>query len=339
MDQLKVIRTVCLFTAHPSEHTLAQLEHLCRALAARGFVIQTHRLCSPDRNGVFALDRRTATPVLFSLGSQTFDSAQEFLAEFVAANNVHCNVDLTREQIDHRHVSLLTTLMRERPSKTFNFAYTFNPVASTPYFPSATYATDGFAIGLQPTDLSDGCQTLQAWLDRLKAVWTELDSMCSAEAGFLGIDPSIAPLGAGRGSFLHFLKRLGQDFSRSVTTDVYLRITRFLTEAAPKKVGLCGIMFACLEDFELAAEYEQGQFPIERAVFVSLHSGLGIDTYPLGVDERPERIAEVLRLVQGLSHKYHKPLSVRLVSDGNAKVGDLTHFGNAYLKDVVVRSL
>jgi hypothetical protein len=80
-------------------------------------------------------------------------------------------VDLTREQIDNRHVHLLTTLMREHPSKTFNFAYTFNPVASTPYFPSATYATDGFAVGLQPTDLSDGCQTLQSWLDRLKAVW------------------------------------------------------------------------------------------------------------------------------------------------------------------------
>src|SRR5215471_5599359 len=93
MDQLKIIRTVCLFTAHPSEHTLAQLEHLCCVLAAPGFVIQTQRLCSPDRHSVFTLDRRTATPVLFSLGSQTCDSMQEFLAEFLVAKNVHCNVD------------------------------------------------------------------------------------------------------------------------------------------------------------------------------------------------------------------------------------------------------
>jgi hypothetical protein len=130
-----------------------------------------------------------------------------------------------------------------------------------------------------------------------------------------------------------------RDFSRSVTTDVYLRIARFIHEANPKRVGLCGLMFPCLEDFELAAEYEQGNFPIERNAFLSLHSGLGIDSYPIGVDERPERIVEVLTLVQGLSNKYMKPLSARFVSDGKANIGQLTHFGNPYLKDVVVRPL
>src|SRR5262249_16316839 len=200
-------------------------------------------------------------------------------------------------------------------------------------------ATDGFAVGLQATDLSEGCYTLQGWLDRMKAVWAEIDAICSAEAGFLGIDTSIAPLGAGRGSFIHFMKRLGRDFSGSVTTDVYLKITRFINEAPPKKVGLCGIMFACLEDFDLAAEYDHGNFPIERTAFLALHSGLGIDTYPLGIDERPERIAEVLKLVQGLSNKYRKPLSARFVSDGRAKIGEVTHFGIPYLKDVVIRPL
>lgn len=98
-------------------------------------------------------------------------------------------------------------------------------------------------------------------------------------------------------------------------------------------------MFPCLEDFELAAEYEQSNFTIERNAFLSLHSGLGIDSYPIGVDERPERIAEVLKLIQGLSDKFRKPLSARFVSDGKANIGQLTHFENPYLKDVVVRPL
>jgi hypothetical protein len=339
MNQLKVVRTVCLFTDQPSEEALARLEHLSVALASRGFSVQTQRMCSTDIPGVFEMDRRTDKPVLFSIGRQTYGRALSILPEFLAAKTVNFNVDLTSEQIEVRHTDLLSRVIRENAGKTFNFTYAFNNVASSPYFPSASYDTDGFTVGLQATDLSEGCNTIQEGLDRMKAVWSELDAICSSEEGFLGIDTSIAPLFAGRGSLIDFIKRTGRDFSRSVTTDVYLRITRFIHEAYPKKVGLCGLMFPCLEDFELAAEYEQGNFSIERNAFLSLHSGLGIDSYPVGVDERPEKIAEVLTLVQGLSNKYQKPLSARFVSDGKASIGQLTHFGNPYLKDVVVRPL
>jgi len=339
MDQLKVIRTVCLFTDSPSEEALARLEHLSSLLSSRGFSVQTRRMCSPDIPGVFELDRRTDKPILFSIGMLTYDRAESILPEFLAAKTVNFNVDLTGGHIDIRHIDLLSRVIRENAGKTFNFAYTFNNMASSPYFPSASYGTNGFAVGLQSTDLSEGCSSIEEWLDRMKAVWSELDTTCSSEEGFLGIDTSIAPLFAGRGSFIDFIKRLGRDFSSSVTTDVYLRIARFIHEAYSRKAGLCGLMFPCLEDFELAAEYEQGKFPIERNAFLSLHSGLGIDSYPIGVDERPERIAEVLTLVQGLSNKYRKPLSARFVSDGKAGIGQLTDFGNPYLKDVVVRPL
>jgi uncharacterized protein (UPF0210 family) len=339
MDQLKVIRTVCLFTDHPSEEALARLEHLTALLSSRGYSVQTRRMCSPDIPGVFDMNRRTDNPVLFSIGRQTYESAESILQEFLVARTVNFNVDLTGEQIEVRHTDLLSRVIRENAGKTFNFAYTFNNAASSPYFPSASYETNGFAVGLQSTDLSEGCNTIEEWLDRMKAVWSGIDAICSSEEGFLGIDTSIAPLFAGRGSLIGFIRRTGRDFSRSVTTDVYLRIARFIHEAYPKKVGLCGLMFPCLEDFELAAEYEQGNFPIERNAFLSLHSGLGIDSYPIGVDERPERIAEILTLLQSLSNKYRKPLSARFVSDGKASIGQLTHFGNPYLKDVVVRPL
>ena len=98
-------------------------------------------------------------------------------------------------------------------------------------------------------------------------------------------------------------------------------------------------MYPCLEDFELADEYEKGNFSIERNIYLSLHSGLGIDTYPIGIDEKPERVLEILQLLQNLSNKYKKPLSARFVSDGKAKIGEKTDFKNQYLKDVTVRPL
>ena len=99
------------------------------------------------------------------------------------------------------------------------------------------------------------------------------------------------------------------------------------------------MMLPCTEDFELTAEYEAGNFSIERNVYLSLHSGLGIDTYPIGVDERPERVVEILKLIQSLSNKYNKPLSARFVSDGKAKIGEQSDFQDQYLKDCVIRAL
>ena len=98
-------------------------------------------------------------------------------------------------------------------------------------------------------------------------------------------------------------------------------------------------MFPCLEDEELAKEYEKGMFSIERNLFLSLHSGLGIDTYPIGIDEDPQTILNILRLTQDLSKKHNKPLSIRFVSDGRARIGEKALFNNPYLYDVSIRSL
>ena len=117
------------------------------------------------------------------------------------------------------------------------------------------------------------------------------------------------------------------------------RIKSVIVENNPKPAGLCGIMLPCLEDTVLADEYEKGNFSIERNIYLSLHSGLGIDTYPIGIDESTEKILEILKLLQALSNKYSKPLSARFVLDGKARIGEKTDFKNAYLQDVVVRRL
>ena len=230
-------------------------------------------------------------------------------------------------------------IIKKRPDKTFSFTYTFNNAPSSPYFPSAAYQKNGFAIGLQPTDLSEGCESLDEWLQKIKTVWTEIVDIFRQDSDFLGIDSSIAPLFTGKSSLIHFIKRLYNSLSRTVTQDIYLQITDFIIKYNPIPIGLCGIMFPCLEDFELAEEYEKGNFSIERNVYLSLHSGLGIDTYPIGVDESPQRVFEILGLLQGLSKKYNKPLSARFISDGSAKIGEITDLQNQYLKDVVIRPL
>jgi uncharacterized protein (UPF0210 family) len=98
-------------------------------------------------------------------------------------------------------------------------------------------------------------------------------------------------------------------------------------------------MFPCLEDFVLAEAYEKGEFNIERNIFLSLHSGTGIDTWPIGIDEDPKRIQQILNLLLALAQKYSKPLSARFISDGKARIGEKSDFRNPYLKDVVIRKV
>jgi hypothetical protein len=233
----------------------------------------------------------------------------------------------------------LFRLIRERPAKTFEFAFTFAHASGSPFFPSADWAGNGFAIGLQATDLATGCATPEAWFERLAAAWHELDALLADEPGYLGIDASIAPLFADAGSLIGHVRRWCGSFDRAATSDLFLRITACVRDANPRPVGLNGLMLPCLEDFLLAEEYAAGRFGIERNLFLSLHCGLGIDTYPLGIDESPARVLEVLRLLHGLAQRYAKPLSARFVSDGRARIGETTRFGNPHLCDVAVRPL
>jgi uncharacterized protein (UPF0210 family) len=274
-----------------------------------------------------------------SVGDISTEKAIELLPTFYGNKALTFNVELAETEISLEHVDLLQQIIANNASKTFSFTYTFNNAASSPYFPSARYETDGFAIGLQPTDLSRDCKSVDEWLQNMKRVWDELAELFADDESFLGIDSSIAPLFEGDSSFVNFVRRLGGSFEHSVTTDMYTTITKFIKEQNPMPVGLCGMMLPCLEDFELAAEYDKGNFSIERNIFLSLHSGLGIDTYPIGVDEKPERVLEILKLLQSLSNKYKKPLSARFVSDGKTKIDEKSDFQNQYLTDCTIRPL
>ena len=278
------------------------------------------------------------TSVMLGIGTVSFEEAST-IKQLFYDSRVSMNIDLTNDPIVMKHAEFIFDLINNAPGKMFDFAYVFNNSDNSPFFPAANYDRKGFSIGLQSPNLASSVSSIDEWLNRKKRVWEEINQIFKDNDDFLGIDASTAPLYRGDGSLIGFIKKLGYNFTESTTTDIWTRITNFINDENKNSIGLNGLMLPCLEDFELADEYEKGNFSIERNIFLSLQSGLGIDTYPIGIDESPKRVLNILKTIQSLSNKYDKPLSVRFVSDGKAKIGNRTSFKNKYLKDVIIRKL
>ena len=312
----KIIRTICYFQKDPNDDVFQKVDDLEKLLKEKGFEVQTKRLCSSNVEKVIELDK-IYSPKGYFLAVGTI--SKDKIDSLIKTNNIAFNYNLTSKEIDLEDVDILLNVIQNAPAKTFNFAFIFNNPMSTPYFPSANYGKDGFSIGLQPTDLAEDCNNLRQWLEKIKQVWWEINDLVKSNNEFLGIDSSIAPFSEYKGSFINFIKKISGSFEKSTTSNIYTEITSFIKKENPKPVGLCGLMFPCLEDFELTEEYEKENFSIEKNIYLSLHSGVGIDTYPIGIDE--------------------KPLSARFVSDGKAKIGEETDFKNKYLKDVLIKPL
>jgi len=338
MELKKIVRSICYFSDEIDPGLFERLHKLTYQLEQNGYEIQTKRVCFTGMS-IKDVDGAIDDDDLFvCVGSLKSSQAQAQLDDFINGGNNHFNLDITSD-VTLEDVQLLFDIIKGNAGKTFNFTYSMNVPACSPFFPSANFERVGFSIGLQSTDLSIGCETVEEWLDNMVTVWNELMDLFSDEPDFIGVDSSIAPLGHGDSSFVDIIERLYAPFPQAVTSDVFTRISSFIKVKNPEPVGLCGLMFPCLEDAGLARYYEQGGFSLERNLFLSLHCGLGIDTYPIGIDEKPERVLEVLQLVRALSNRYHKPLAARFISDGTAKIGDPTILRNKYLEDVTVRAL
>ncbi|MEN8223195.1 MAG: DUF711 family protein [Acidobacteriota bacterium] len=333
----RIIRTLCRFTERVTSNTTRDLDEDRKILESEGFNVQTLRVCPNGISLKDAADLDLDPSVFIGAGTITPKEAGTGLKHFLEAENVSFNIE-PAGSVEIEDVDILFNIIKERPEKTFNFAYTFNNVQSSPFFPSADFTKPGLSIGLQPTDLAYECSTIDEWFSKMERAWETIFKLLN-QRDLLGVDSSIAPLYSGKSSLINFIKKVSGPFSDAVTSDIFLKISEFIRERNPAPAGLCGIMFPCLEDFELADEYEAGNFSIERNIFLSLHSGLGIDTYPIAVDESPERVLQVLRLLKGLSDKYRKPLAARFVCDGSSRVGERTVFNNKYLKDVILRKL
>lgn len=337
----KIIRSICIFsTIEQAKYAEKKLLYLQSVLQACNFEIQTLRICFENatvKDLEYCFEHNK--PYLYALGSLNRIQANTVLPAFLETKwPVSFNYEL-QDAIQMQDVMMLFKIIQEAAHKTFNFCFSFNPAVNSPFFPSASFSHKGFALGLQSTNLSADCGNTNAWLKNMQDVWDELMSLFEQDKDFLGIDSSVAPLYNDNGSFVHVVKRFEGPLENACCSNFFTSISSFIKTKNPKPVGLNGLMFPCLEDFELAACYEQGQFSIERNLFLSMHSGLGIDTYPIGLDESPQKVLDILSLMQALSNKYNKPLSARFVSDGIAKIGNMTNFKNPYLKDVCIRRL
>lgn len=333
----KVVRSICFFTDKLEDKTFDSLNRIERILLENDFTVQTKRVCAPKED-FNSLAAKLPENVIGSLGSLTVEKVLNNFSDF-EANDVFFNIKLTDNPVTELDVEPLFRLLSSNASRTFNFTYVFNNPYSSPFMPSAKYERNGFAIGMQATDLSEESHSIEEWLAKFSYALDEINNIFKDNLDFIGLDSSIAPLFKGKSSFVNILNTMGKGLISSLTSDTLVKITNYIKANNPNPVGLNGMMLPALEDFELAKEYEAGNFPIERNIFASLHSGLGIDTYPIGIDESKERIIEILNLIRHLSNKYKKPLSARFVSDGKAKIGDFTNFQNQYLQDVTVRPI
>jgi uncharacterized protein (UPF0210 family) len=223
----------------------------------------------------------------------------------------------------------------------------FGAPDAVPFFPSTvgSKVVPAVALGLQTASLLTGT-AVEGWADQVRSACDQLlplveSALADTGIPFLGFDTSSAPMGDDHGSFGALVDGQPGPLAHTVTSSFFTQTSRLLRSPAanPRPVGLCGLMFPVCEDSAIARWYEQGDFSVERNLFLSLHSGLGIDTYPIGVDESPARVRQILALVQALAAKHAKCLAVRFVTDGRARIGDRTSFGHPYLTDVTVRPL
>lgn len=353
-SELQIIRSICYFLPDNAEKgdqhaATKRLEQLQDHLQGAGWQVQTLRLCSRSLRAeqLPTLRADLQTKVLYTWGALQPSDADWAERRQAWLDSGSTPLFFHRpfahdEQPQASDVDFLLHTLRTNALKLFHFGFAFaSPLNSSPYFPVAQYARTGFAVGLQSTNLAAACTTLEQWFDCQRSAWQRLATLLGKESDFLGIDSSVAPLYEGDSSLIYHLRRWfpTQTFAQLATSDVFCRITQCIKTQNPLPVGLCGLMLPCLEDFELAALYEKSEFSTERNLFLSLHSGVGIDTYPIGIDENAERLLQVLRLTHALAYKYQKMLSIRWISDGITRIGERSAFGNPYLQEAVLRSV
>jgi len=116
-------------------------------------------------------------------------------------------------------------------------------------------------------------------------------------------------------------------------------ITDVLRNLDVKTCGYSGLMLPVIEDEILAKRSDEGRFSLSELLLYSSVCGTGLDVVALPGDVTVDTIARVLGDVAALSHRYHKPLSARLLPIPGKRVGDIVQFDHPILRDSVVMKL
>ena len=162
----KIIRSICYFTQTLDRSTFARLNEITHKLKERDFEIQMTRICTKDESIQSLGTSMEGNTTIACTGSISRELLLSQLETFFSCPKVFSNIDLTNS-VTKEDVQLLFTMIQKYPELTFRFTYVFENPTSSPFFPSSTYSVKGFSIGLQSTDLSNDCKTLNVWCLRM----------------------------------------------------------------------------------------------------------------------------------------------------------------------------
>lgn len=234
----------------------------------------------------------------------------------------------------------------------FSFAALAHIPPGAPFFPAAyNEGKDSFSLGLETPPLLNsvfkkvdnmaqaGAQLKQRMDRELGAVEkTALEIAVQSGWVYGGIDASPAPgPDASIGQAIESLT--GKPFGSVSTLHACALITDVLKNLAVKTCGYSGLMLPIIEDEILAKRSDEGMFSVSELLLYSSVCGTGLDVVPLPGDISVDTIASVLGDVAALSHKYHKPLSARLLPIPGQVAGDIVKFDHPILRDSVVMKL
>ena len=232
-----------------------------------------------------------------------------------------------------------------------NFAATAMVKPYGPFYPGAYHMGAGhtFAVGLEGASVvgevfaqnhepREAEHQLSAVLAKHMKDAEAVATVVSRKRGwtYAGIDPTPAPLGdVSIGRAIEAFT--GAPFGAPGTMTAAAIITHAVKSVPVKQTGYSGLMVPVLEDNLLAQRWAEGTFNVDSLLAYSAVCAGGLDTIPLRGDMTEDQLARMLGDVASLAYKWNKPLAARLLPVPGAKPGDRTNFGDARMKDTVVR--
>jgi uncharacterized protein (UPF0210 family) len=252
--------------------------------------------------------------------------------------------------------ALVHYVTRHSPHSQGNFNFTATAMLKPygPFYPGAYHTGAGkqFSIGLE------GAKVVQQVFARthgdFDASITELTKELTVHAkvaetiglrvaaatgwGFMGVDPTPAPLGdVSIGAAIETYT--GSKFGSSGTMTAALIITTAVKAVPVKQIGYSGLMIPVMEDKRLAQRWAEGSYNADALLAYSAVCGTGLDTVPLIGDVSEEQLARIFGDVASLAWKWNKPLSARLQPVQGKKPGERTEFSDPYLFNTTLHAL
>ena len=239
----------------------------------------------------------------------------------------------------------------ERGQGTFNFTATAMLKPLGPFYPGAYHTGAGkqFAIGFEGAGVvaevfardkgnAEAATTdLTAALTKHAKVAERIGNKVAAETGwgFVGVDPTPAPLGeVSIGTAIENFT--GAKFGSSGTLTAARIITAAVKAVPVKQTGYAGLMVPVMEDKVLARRWAESTYNVDSLLAYSAVCGTGLDTVPLPDDISVEQMERIYSDVASLALKWNKPLSARLQPVPGKKAGEMTDYQDPYLFNTTI---